>query len=594
MSPLFFGIAFLAWFGLLSALLWGSWLVLLLFWMIVPLGILFAWQAAESPDFLKSGPFRPRPPAPPPDSMPPSRAAPAPSPTAGPAMRPTAAPSTGPSPEAVAAGSSPKSVRAAPAAPPLPRPPEALVPPAAPLPPPPPELFGQPVPQFLEAMIRILAALTSTDGQASPAEEQVLETLCPALGIQQGQIYLLDPAKPQFLELKGCHPKQEWNAKRVRFEWKDTQLERLIDRGEIFSSSTAKRGEPPPISILCAIPLIDGDRVVGLLAIEAAPPMMIQKTESQMALFLMGQVLGRLIGERQRAGRQLAESYTLKQKVDHLERTKRKLENTTEFLDREYDRQYFEKVGIEKDRAQLFESFQKFLSPLVIDRIIADPNSLQLGGSKQQVTVMFADIRGFTPLSERLDPSQVVALLNEYFSAMTEIILKFQGTLDKYIGDEIMALFGAPLAVSEAEPRAVFCAMAMMKRLETLKVHWRERGLPEIDIGIGLNTGDVTVGFIGSEKILSYTAIGDPVNIANRICSNARPGKILISRETAARLGETAWLKKLDPIPLKGKARPVDIYQVVAPACPTTFAPATDLPAVPAAPPEKASTGLKD
>ncbi|NLI79693.1 MAG: GAF domain-containing protein [Candidatus Riflebacteria bacterium] len=580
MSPLFFGLAFLAWFGIMSALLWGSWLVLLLLWTILPLGMLFAWQAAESPDFLKFGPFRPHPPAPPPASGPPPRAAPAPSPGTSPALPPP--------------GTSSRPVKAVPATAPLPRSPETVSPPPAPLPPPPPELFGQPIAPFLESMIRILATLTGPEGQETPAEEKVLEMLCPALGIQQGQVYLLDPAKPEFLELKGCHPKQEWNAKRVRFEWKDTQLERLVDHGEIFSTSSARRGEPPPISVMCGIPLIDGDRVVGLLAIETAPPLMFQKAENQMALFLIGQVLGRLIGERQRAGGLLAEAYTLKQKVDHLEQTKRKLENTTEFLDREYDRQYFEKVGIEKDRAQLFESFQKFLSPLVIDRIIADPNSLQLGGSKQQVTVMFADVRGFTPLSERLDPSQVVALLNEYFSAMTEIILRFQGTLDKYIGDEIMALFGAPLAVSEAEPRAVFCAMAMMKRLETLKGHWRERGLPEIDIGIGLNTGDVTVGFIGSEKILSYTAIGDTVNIANRICSNARPGKILISRETAARLGETAWLKKLDPIPLKGKARPVDIYQVVAPACLTTFAPSGDLPAVPPVPPEKATVGLKD
>lgn len=561
--------AFLGWLVFLSWLWWGHWFSLIALWAVVPLALVALQAVTSTP--------------PVPGSSAPKMSQPASG--NGPGLPGEAGQGTGlnrPSrtipPTATAA--------------PLPRPPDPPAEVPVPPPPPPPELFGQPIQRFLEAIIRILATLTGPQTAGIPLVEQALELLCPLLCIQQGQIYLIDSRQPEFLELKGCFPKSEWNAKRVRFEWGDTPLAPLIRNGEMYSFSSGRRGEPPPIPLLGATPLIDGETVIGLLAIESAPPILYQKPETQGVLFLVGQVLGRLVAERQREAARLAEVYTLKQRIDKLTAYQRKLEHTTEYLDQEYDRQYFEKVGLEKDRTQMFESFQKFLSPHIVERIIADPASLALGGQKQPVTIMFADVRGFTPLSEKLDPSQVVRLLNEYFSAMTEVILQFQGTIDKFIGDALMALFGAPLAVQSPEPRAVFCALAMMKRLDQLKAGWRKQGLPEIEIGIGLNTGDVTVGFIGSDKILTYTAIGDAVNIASRICSTARPGKVLVSAATAAGLGDLVWLEKLDPIPLKGKTQPVEIFQAVAPATLPGFAEVETLLEIPSIPPAKCRLGL--
>jgi class 3 adenylate cyclase len=578
MNPRWLGGAFLAWLGLLTLLWWGHWFSLILLWAIIPLAGAVLLTGMGAPSAPVATPSRTPPRASGNGHKPAEETGQSSGPgSAGRLLSPTPpiTPTVPPAPATPAT--------------PLAPPPRSPAPPPAdlPLPAPPAELFGQPLPRFLELVIRDLATLTGPSAAGTPLEEMALDLLCPHLGIAQGQIYLIDPQKPEFLELRGCYPKAEWNAKRVRFEWGDTALAPLLKNGEMVSFWPARRGEPPPIAILLATPLIDGETVIGLLAIESAPPILYQKPDNQAALFLIGQVLGWMVAERQREIARRAEIYTLKQRIDKLTEYQRKLEHTTEYLDQEYDRQYFEKLGLEKDRAQMFESFQKFLSPHIVERIIADPGSLALGGQKQPVTIMFADVRGFTPLSEKLDPSQVVSLLNEYFSAMTEVILQFQGTIDKFIGDALMALFGAPLTVQDPERRAVFCAMTMLQRLDQLKAGWRKRGWPEIEIGIGLNTGDVTVGFIGSEKILSYTAIGDAVNIASRICSAARPGQILLSTTTAAGLGDLVWLEKLDPIPLKGKTQPVEIFQAIAPAQLPGFTEIEALLTVPTTPPPR-------
>ena len=167
-------------------------------------------------------------------------------------------------------------------------------------------------------------------------------------------------------------------------------------------------------------------------------------------------------------------------------------------------------------------NYGRFMPEYVVKQLLEDPDSFRLGGANQTITVLFADIRGFTSISEHTNPEKVVQFLNQYFSAMTEIIFEHGGTLDKYIGDELMALFGAPTATPDDARNAVKVAVAMQKRMAGLNAELTAEGYQEIAIGIGLHTGVATVGYIGSEKRSEYTAIGDTVNIASRLLSNSQ------------------------------------------------------------------------
>jgi len=176
--------------------------------------------------------------------------------------------------------------------------------------------------------------------------------------------------------------------------------------------------------------------------------------------------------------------------------------------------------------------------------------------------VLFADIRGFTAISETENPENVVGLLNHYFSAMTEIIFEHGGTLDKYIGDGLMALFGAPTATPEDAQNAVKAAVAMQNRLVSLKTELAADGFANIAIGIGLHTGVATIGYIGSERRSEYTAIGDTVNLASRLESNTIGGQILISDATARAAGNIFPMIKREPLTVKNRKQPVDLYEV--------------------------------
>jgi adenylate cyclase len=185
-----------------------------------------------------------------------------------------------------------------------------------------------------------------------------------------------------------------------------------------------------------------------------------------------------------------------------------------------------------------------------------------LGGKKQKITLLFTDIRGFTSMAEQMSPEEIVGLLNEYFSQMSELILTYQGTLDKFMGDAIMALYGAPIIKMDDSLRAVTTAVEMQKVVNQINESRAAEGLQTIAMGIGLNTGECIVGNIGSEKRLEYTAIGDSVNIASRLCSAAKGGQILISESTYLEMAEMIDVKVLDPINVKGKADALKIYEV--------------------------------
>ncbi len=215
----------------------------------------------------------------------------------------------------------------------------------------------------------------------------------------------------------------------------------------------------------------------------------------------------------------------------------------------------------------LRQSFQFYLAPGVIEEIIKNPASLKLGGQKKDMTVLFSDIRGFTTLSEKTDPEKLVALLNEYFTAMTEVILQTGGVLDKFIGDAIMAFWGAPQEASNHAQLACEAALKMTERLIILKKDWAKRGLPEINIGIGLNSGEMVVGNIGSTTRFNYTVIGDNVNLASRLegLNKQYQAGIIISQFTYERVKDNFACEYLDKVNVKGKGVPVEIYKLVGP-----------------------------
>ncbi len=207
-------------------------------------------------------------------------------------------------------------------------------------------------------------------------------------------------------------------------------------------------------------------------------------------------------------------------------------------------------------------NYSRFMPEYVVQQLLENPDSFRLGGANQTITVLFADIRGFTAISENENPENVVRLLNRYFTAMSEIIFEHGGTLDKYIGDGLMALFGAPTASPRDASNALNAAVAMQRELLTLKEELREEGFSKIAIGIGLHTGVATIGYIGSERRSEYTAIGDTVNLASRLEANTAGGQILISEATARAAGNIFPLTRREPITVKNRLQPVDLYEV--------------------------------
>jgi adenylate cyclase len=207
-------------------------------------------------------------------------------------------------------------------------------------------------------------------------------------------------------------------------------------------------------------------------------------------------------------------------------------------------------------------NYSRFMPEYVVKQLLDNPESFRLGGVNQKITVLFADIRGFTALSEKENPEKVVGLLNRFFTAMSEIIFEHGGTLDKYIGDGLMALFGAPTASEEDALNAVKAAVTMQKRLASLNDELRTEGYGQVSMGIGLHTGEATVGYIGSEKRSEYTAIGDTVNLASRLESNAAGGQILMSEATAEASGNRVPVHVREPLTVKNRVQPVNVLEI--------------------------------
>lgn len=209
------------------------------------------------------------------------------------------------------------------------------------------------------------------------------------------------------------------------------------------------------------------------------------------------------------------------------------------------------------------ERFQRLLSPAIADQVISGKVEVKKGGEVRETTVLFSDIRGFTAWSESRAPQQIVDMLNEYFELMVEIVFQHEGTLDKFVGDEIMALFGAPVSHGDDAYRAVKTALEMLESLAVFNEQRVAAGQLPVQIGIGINTGEVVAGYLGSSKALDYTVIGDTVNTGARLCSVAKAGQIIVSEYTYRQVAEHFVAEELPPTPVKGKSQPLKIFSIL-------------------------------
>jgi adenylate cyclase len=217
-----------------------------------------------------------------------------------------------------------------------------------------------------------------------------------------------------------------------------------------------------------------------------------------------------------------------------------------------------------RGKRMLARLFGQYVPPELVDEMAKDPGAYSLEGSSRDMTVLFSDVRGFTTISEGLDPRQLTQLMNEFLTPMTHVIHHHRGTIDKYMGDAIMAFWGAPVTDPDHARNALLAAMEMVAKLDSLQDHFKARGWPPIKVGVGLNTGDMTVGNMGSEFRLAYTVMGDAVNLGSRLESLTKNYgvAIMVSEFTSTRVPDFAF-RELDCVRVKGKDKPVKIYEPI-------------------------------
>ncbi|PIE67667.1 MAG: hypothetical protein CSA23_02515 [Deltaproteobacteria bacterium] len=208
------------------------------------------------------------------------------------------------------------------------------------------------------------------------------------------------------------------------------------------------------------------------------------------------------------------------------------------------------------------ERFQRLLSPDLAERVVSGELKVEKGGKDQVATVLFVDIRGFATISENNQASEVLGMLNEYYEALVEVVFRHEGTVDKFIGDAMMVIWGAPVTHADDPHRAVQAALEIKEALADFNRAGLKIGRPRIAVGIGINTGNLMAGYIGSSRTMSYSVIGDTVNIASRLCSAARPDQILVSENTWNQVKDQFEAVSLGQIQAKGKFQPVNAYAV--------------------------------
>lgn len=225
----------------------------------------------------------------------------------------------------------------------------------------------------------------------------------------------------------------------------------------------------------------------------------------------------------------------------------------------------FKFMSENRNKEKIKQAMGKYLSQDVMKNVVRNIDDLKLGGKRAIVTVLFSDIRGFTSLSEKMSAEEVSMILNEYFAEMEPIITKYNGVINKFIGDAVMAIFGEPIQDINHAQNAVKCAYEMLKKVEYLREKWLFEGKPKIEIGVGINTGEVFIGNIGTETRMEYTVIGDTVNLASRIESYNKVYKtnLLVSSSTYASIADIADVIKISEVQIRGKAKKMNIYEVL-------------------------------
>jgi len=219
----------------------------------------------------------------------------------------------------------------------------------------------------------------------------------------------------------------------------------------------------------------------------------------------------------------------------------------------------------DRNKEKIKSAMGKYISEDIMKSVVKNIDELKLGGKKANVTVLFADIRGFTSMSEKMSADEVSVILNEYFTEIEPIVTRHNGVINKFIGDAVMAIFGEPIPDENHPKNAVRCACDMLNKVKELQAKWLEEGKPKIEIGIGINTGDAFVGNIGSEKRMEYTVIGDMVNLASRIEGNNKVYKtnLLISSSTYSRVRNIVDVVKISNVKIRGKEKTLDLYEVI-------------------------------
>jgi class 3 adenylate cyclase len=220
-----------------------------------------------------------------------------------------------------------------------------------------------------------------------------------------------------------------------------------------------------------------------------------------------------------------------------------------------------------KEQKKMLRLFMKYVPKLVIEKTLEASEETLFDGELKTVALLFCDIRDFTPLCEQLSPKEVVAYLNDYYTLMSEAVQRHSGTVIQYVGDEVFAAFGAPVAIADMEKNALFCALEMLRRLDLLNNKYRERIGKDTLVGIGLNYGEVVAGNLGSEHKIGYALTGDAVNTGKRIetITKDHPNSILMSEAIYQKVKDAVAAKEFEPLVVKGKKEPIRVYQVLLP-----------------------------
>ncbi|MDA8138955.1 MAG: adenylate/guanylate cyclase domain-containing protein [Desulfobacteraceae bacterium] len=217
---------------------------------------------------------------------------------------------------------------------------------------------------------------------------------------------------------------------------------------------------------------------------------------------------------------------------------------------------------MERDAATR-EKFRRLLSPDLAEMVVNGQLLVRQGGESRVVTVMFVDIRGFTAISNQVEATQLLSMLNSYFELLVEIVFRYEGTVDKFMGDGMMVIWGAPVSHDDDPVRAVRAARDIQRAMENFNFDRAARGAPPIEVGIGINTGPVVAGYIGSSRTMSYSVIGDTVNVASRLCAAALPGEVVLSEYTQFIIQDEIKATPRTPIHAKGMAEPIQAYSVL-------------------------------